>query len=78
MPTPDLFPETIVKKSRRVLAHMVDAGDGVKDYPFGAEFECRKCGWNSGWRCFTTASAIRRGVTCENCNQVKQSEAGHG
>lgn len=78
MRTPDLFPETKRKFPRLVRAHMVDAGDGMPGYPYGAEFECKRCGWKSGWLCFKRASDIRRGAPCKSCNRKKKMDESHG
>lgn len=76
MPTLDLFPKPI--KKRRVMMHMVDVG--VSPFCAGAqcaEFECKKCGANSGWlHGFETKTEVLRGIPCENCNppEADQSE----
>lgn len=56
-------------KSPRVKrAHMIDAGEGQPDLPYGAAFQCSRCGWNSGWWCFDNQAEIRRGLPCPTCN----------
>tara|TARA_A200000113_G_scaffold220469_1_gene230649 strand:+ start:662 stop:901 length:240 start_codon:yes stop_codon:yes gene_type:complete len=58
------------RKSPRVMAHFVDVG--ISPYVDGhqcAEFECKKCGWNSGWlHGFETVTSVKRGVPCPDCN----------
>lgn len=63
MPTVDMFDGTKPRKPARIMAHMNDCGSE------GAEFICKKCGWNSGWviKKFTY-SEILRGIPCEKCN----------
>lgn len=57
----DLFPEMMRKRRpRRVIMQVTDSGDGMAGYPFGAELRCPKCGYRTGWMCFTTVSEIRR------------------
>lgn len=66
----ELLPKERKERSpRRVLAHMIDAGDsGIKDYPYGAVFECKKCGWVSKWLGFKNPMECKRGTPCEVCN----------
>lgn len=61
--TADLFGER-PKKPRRIMAHVADAGDGV------IEFECTKCGWNTGWMGWDkSVSEAKRGIPCVQCNE---------
>jgi DNA-directed RNA polymerase subunit RPC12/RpoP len=48
----------------RVMAKVVDAGENI------AQFECAKCGWNSGWVYDDemTVTQTKRGIPCEPCN----------
>lgn len=63
----DLFDGTDHQKPPRqrprVMAHVTDAGvDAI-------EFECGKCGWNSGWLVNDfSISEAKRGIPCERCN----------
>lgn len=69
MQTVDMFPETKTRKPRRVIAHVSDAGPSeLKGYTTVAEFECKKCGWKSGWMHFRLRSEPARGIPCEQCN----------
>ena len=57
----DLFGEKPIRP-RRVMAHFTDAGTDT------VEFECSKCGWNSGhifWK--KSVSEAKRGIPCEAC-----------
>lgn len=65
----ELFPELKKPRAKPLKrAHIVDAGEGQGDHPYGAAFECQRCGWESKWCCFKTSNEIRRGVPCPNCN----------
>lgn len=55
-------------KARLRRAHMIDAGQGQGDHPYGAQFRCRACQWESGWWRFEKVAEIKRGVPCPNCN----------
>ena len=55
-------------------AHVIDAGEGQGDHPYGAQFKCKACQWESGWWCFDNITEIRRGVPCPNCNPVQFDE----
>jgi len=61
----DLFGEKPkrTKAKRRVMAHMIDGGDGVL-------FGCSKCGWESGWLSLDgfKEKDFRCGIPCEVCN----------
>ncbi|MEM7426740.1 MAG: hypothetical protein AAF441_11635 [Pseudomonadota bacterium] len=54
-------------KPRIRRAHVSDAGEGMENFPFGAEFLCAWCGWRSGWLCFDNRTEIRRGIPCPEC-----------
>ena len=62
---PDLFPRPARAKPR-VLMHFIDVGhmDGAGDV---AHFVCPRCKHDAGWPP-ASASEIRRGVPCPNCN----------
>lgn len=65
----DLFPGTKTRKPPRVIAHMTDAGTSDRlGYQAVAFFECKKCGWKSGWRHLEKRYEVSRGIPCENCN----------
>lgn len=51
------------RRSPRVMAKVLDAGDGY------ALFQCPACGWNSGWieEC-RSVSKVKRGIPCPSCN----------
>jgi len=55
-------------------AHVIDAGDGQGDHPYGAQFKCKVCQWESSWWCFNNITEIRRGVPCPNCNPVQTDD----
>lgn len=48
-------------------AHFTDVGqcDGAGT---GATYECKRCGWKSGWLFGLTKTEIKRGVECPKCN----------
>lgn len=71
--TLDLFPETIATRRRRVIAHMIDAGQHLSA-PVGARFECGRCGWKSDWLGFDTDTAVKKGVPCPRCNPSASAE----
>ncbi|KZL02189.1 hypothetical protein PsAD5_00138 [Pseudovibrio sp. Ad5] len=56
------------RKPRELKAHVVDAGDDGCGKSV-AEFECKRCGWNSGWIIISNVTEARRGIACEVCNQ---------
>lgn len=64
---PDLFPNA-PRSPRKVRMRVMDAGHlphGVK----GIEFECKKCGHNTGWiEDIWTVTENRRGLPCPKCN----------
>ena len=70
----DLFGYKAVRKPRRVLMHMIDAG--VSDFVGGgicAQFKCRKCGYKSEWKHgFSTATDVKRGIPCPKCNDSEK------
>ena len=72
----DLFPETKIRKPRVIRAHIIDAGNSHDpDHPYTAQFECKKCSWESRWLVFRTATEIKKGIPCESCNkQVMENE----
>ena len=60
-----MFGDKPPRQKPRVIAHMIDAGEG-------ALFKCKKCGWESGWLFAGenfTKSQVLRGVPCEECNR---------
>jgi DNA-directed RNA polymerase subunit RPC12/RpoP len=69
--TLDMFPKP-PRKKRRVMMHVIDAGDHGCVYEPGnthiAQFQCAKCGDKSGWIEMRTATDGRRGIPCPNCN----------
>lgn len=73
MSTPDLFGFKKPRAPRRFLAHWADVGDhGCKYHPGNtcvALFECRRCGWESGWIERRNKTHVLEGVACEVCNQ---------
>lgn len=73
MHTPDLFPESKPpRQAPRVLMHFIDVGyiDGLGQ---AAQFECPRCGYESGWE-RATDTQIGRGIPCPKCN--REPEAG--
>ena len=65
----ELFNDKPARAKSRVRAHVVDAGN----CPGGgtmAMYECRRCGWKSGWRRSLTLMEPKKGVPCERCNTV--------
>lgn len=50
-------------------AHMSDVGEGQGYFPYGANFKCHRCEWESIWYCFDNKAEIRRGISCPNCNK---------
>ena len=62
----ELFKKPKIKRIKR--ARVSDAGEGMKGYPYGAEFTCCRCDWESEWLCFDNITEIRRGIACPNCN----------
>lgn len=69
---PDMFPETIPKRKPIKRAHVCDAGEGQPGFPYGASFQCERCGWQSDWTCFDNATEIRKGLPCPKCNEVPE------
>ena len=62
MPSLDLFGQR-PRRPRRVMMHIVDAGVDAQ------QFECAKCGHNTGWvEPLSTISQARSGVPCPKCN----------
>lgn len=59
---------TKAPKPRIKRAQMVDAGVSPNEKPYGAAFECSRCGWKSGWLGMETHTEIRRGIPCPKCN----------
>ena len=55
----------------RVMAKLADAGPSpIADCKTIARYECRACGWDSGWRDDNRSdSQIKRGLPCEVCNK---------
>lgn len=68
-----LFPDITKRKSRRIMMHVDDAGDG----PTGKviEFGCRKCGYSTGWiEDTSTVSQNKKGLPCPKCNTKKEQQ----
>lgn len=64
----DLFPGTKPPRAApRVMAHVVDAGCSCETNL--ARFECKRCGWGSGWLSVASISDGKRGIPCQTCNQ---------
>lgn len=60
----DMFGGKPARNKPRVMAHMIDVGEGVL-------FKCEKCGWESDWLFLDeafTVSQVKCGVPCEQCN----------
>lgn len=64
--TGDLFGHTKPRAKPRVMAHIVDAGSSA-ECQLG-QFECKRCGWESGWVAFGTITEGKRGIPCAKCN----------
>lgn len=64
--TSDLFGFEKPRAAPRKLMHARDAGS-FPDGKDAAEFECDRCGHNTGW-IYATRSEIRRGIPCEKCS----------
>lgn len=69
----DLFPNA-PRRPRRTMMRVIDSGEGMAGYPFGAELECSRCGHKTGWLCFTTAAEIKR-QPCPKCNASEEIAA---
>lgn len=70
MGTGRLFPKGLAPRRPRVIRmHVVDAGNGEESMV--AEFECKRCGHNSGWVTIETVTEGRRGIPCPKCNAEK-------
>lgn len=58
----DLLFDNLPRSKRKVRMHVADAGQGIR-------FECRKCGYNTGWiNDEWTVTENRRGHPCPVCN----------
>ena len=67
----DLFGHVKTRQKPRTMMHVSDAGNGFGDYSV-IEFECRKCGHNTGWiKDEKSVSENKRGMPCPNCNPNK-------
>jgi len=55
-------PDQAPRRPRRVMMHVVDAGQGM------VELQCAACGHNTGWVQSRTVTEERRGRPCPNCN----------
>lgn len=69
----DLFGYTKPRPKPRVMMHAVDVGQAPGMMPGwrtakGAQFVCRKCGYDAGWLFDMQDSEVRRGVPCPVCN----------
>lgn len=62
-----MFTGTKPRAKPRVMAHIVDAGCGGESLI--GKFECKHCGWKSGWISFATTTEGKRGVPCGRCNK---------
>ena len=54
----------------RVMMHVFDVEN--RDYEptdYSARFECRKCGYRSGWIGMKTYTEVQRGSPCPKCNK---------
>ena len=66
----DMFGGKPPRLKPRIMAHMVDVGEGVL-------FKCKKCGWESGWLFLGekfTDTQVYRGVPCKTCNKEAPNE----
>lgn len=54
------------RQKPRILAHVSDAHEG-EGFPI-CRMTCAKCGWESEWLEFDTATEAKRGIPCERCN----------
>lgn len=61
---PDLFPSS-PRRPRRVLMHVVDAGDCESTYR--VHLVCPKCGHDDGWHHGLTFTETKR-QPCPKCN----------
>lgn len=69
----ELIPKPKKPRSKPIKrAHIVDAGPNegasAREYPHLGEFECKRCGWNSGWMQGQTITEMKRGIPCPDCN----------
>jgi hypothetical protein len=55
------------RASRRVLMHIVDAGE-FPDGKRAGSFLCRRCQHATGW-IYATLAELRRGMACPKCNE---------
>lgn len=70
----DLFPGLPkIRKKPRILMHYTDVGinDCAGD-PIVAATKCDRCGHESNWQTFRTATQVKRGIPCPNCNSNNQ------
>jgi len=52
------------------MMHVFDVEN--RDYEptdYSARFECRKCGYRSGWIGMKTYTEVQRGSPCPKCNE---------
>lgn len=63
---PNLF-ESLPRAPRRVLAHVIDAGE-YSEYSNFVQFGCPRCGWESEWSGEYTVTESKRGIPCPRCN----------
>lgn len=71
-----MFSATGVKprRSPRVMMHVVEAGQGNSGKVI--QFECAKCGYNTGWIIDeNSVSENKRGKPCPECNLVIEKNA---
>ena len=54
-------------------AHVSDAVKGQGDFPYGGQFTCARCTWESDWLCFDTISEMKRGIPCPKCNSSTEN-----
>ena len=72
MTTPELFPETKVRRIPRKLMVVQDAwGDGPEDQH--VSFRCPRCGHETDWIDGLTITAAKRGIPCPECNKGVQN-----
>lgn len=63
MTTVDMFDRVKPRRKRRVMMHVVDGGVDM------IQFECFKCGYNSGWiPNDKSLTENKRGIPCPKCN----------
>jgi len=64
----NLFPSA-PRRPRRVLMHVVDAGEWYGGNGKGIQFSCQTCGHDTGWIKDTrTVTENKRGIPCPKCN----------